>query len=137
MPGIIDPNEIVKNFSPEQLKEFGTIVGMDSNVVPEPTPKTVSTPSSKKKVTTVSVEKKIKELLAPVEVVLKLSAEQHERLTRLCFENNQTKTEYITDVVLSDLESRIGRAAISGPSKIGNVSVGKKVVGPSNQARIR
>ena len=125
---VINPEEVIKNLSPEQLAQFGTIVGLDENTTPaEPagTQPMVSEPHI------VSIDHKIKNITAPVSLSLNLTPEQHERLLRLCSNNDQTPAQYITDVVLADLESRVGRASISGPSRIGAVSVGRKVTGPS------
>lgn len=137
MTGIIDPREITKNLTPEQLKEFGTIIGSDNNdAQPAPTyEQPVSATPTPSEPHTVSIDHKIKHITAPVSLTLNLTPEQNERLLRLCSNNSQSPTQYITDVVLKDLESRVGRAAISGPSRIGGIAVGRKVVGPSAHVR--
>ena len=129
---IYDPT---KDLTPEQLKQFGTIItpGNSENVTNDSTITNSSDIEASKAAEphTVSIDHKIKNITAPVGLSLNLSPEQHERLLRLCSNNDQTPAEYITDVVLADLESRIGRASITGPSRIGGVTVGRKVTGPS------
>jgi hypothetical protein len=129
---MLDPT---KELSAEQLAQFGTIVTSDGNSgkaqtnIPAPVETTPVEPH------TVSIDQKIKSLETPVDVSLKLSGEQHERLQRLCSNNSMSTTEYITSVVLTDLESKIGRASISGPSKIGDVKTDGLITGPSRNAR--
>ena len=129
---LLDPT---KELSPEQLAQFGTIVTNDGPKGNAQTQIVVVRDEEKKEHHTVSIDQKIRSLETPVDVSLKLSGEQHERLQRLCSNNSMSTTEYITSIVLTDLESKVGRACISGPSKIGDVKTTGIVTGPSRNAR--
>lgn len=127
---LLDPT---KELTTEELarlaSEFGTIVTPEGNKTPNGDVPSQVEPNY------VNLDKKIKSIQTPIDVSLKLTPEQHERLQRLCSNNSMSTQQYITDVVLKDLEASVGRAAITGPSRIGNVSVGRKVVGPSQHVR--
>ena len=118
--------------SPQERAQFGTIVGLDDQTIPQP-----EAPAPLQEPNTVSIEKKIKDITAPVKVDLKLTAEQHNRLLRLCSEHSQSPNDYITSLVCKDLESRIGRASVTGPSRLSGNTIGKTVTGPSKHVRVR
>lgn len=130
---LLDPT---KELTTEELarlaSEYGTIVTPEGNKggnggVPANEPQVEAH--------TVSIDNKIRNLHTPIDVSFQLSPEQHERLQRLCANNGVSTKQYIYELLVKDLEVCVGRAAISGPSRIGNVSLGRKVVGPSSISR--
>lgn len=103
----------------EELDKLGTIV------TAQPTKKATE------------IEKKIKDIHTPVGVQLDLTGEQHTRLLRLCMDRGVTPSQYLTSIIIDDLNAAVGRSTITGPSKIGKVSTAQKVTGPSNMAKFR
>ena len=83
---LIDPT---KDLTPEQLAQFGTIVTADG---PKGQAQTTAPVEQQPVQThTISLDQKIKTLETPVELSLKLTGEQHERLLRLCSNNSQSR----------------------------------------------
>lgn len=108
---ILDPSE---HLSEDELKEFGTIV----------------TAAPTKPVT---LEKDITEIETPVSVRLTLTPEQHSRFIRTCSLKGMNPDEYVQSLVIEDLTANVGKAIISGPSKIGTVKTTGLIKGPSSR----
>lgn len=133
MPGLLDPNEVLKNMSPEERAQFGTVIGMDDNIEPPTYDTPTKAVGTQPSVTELNVEEKISTITTPKQVTLKLSPEQQVRLERACSISNTTPEEYITSLVSDALDTSVGKALISGPSQIGKVKLGKRITGPSNK----
>ena len=69
------------------------------------------------------IEKAIEEIHSPLVVSLQLTASQRTRLTRLAEDANQSLEDYVSSVVLDDLQQRVGRPNITGPSKLAHQSI--------------
>ncbi len=117
---MIDPEKIL---GLEELTELGVVVNLKNDA-----------PKDEE----VLAEEQIKELELPVTVTFKLSSEQRIRLARLCKDFNTSESEFISNLVTKELESRIGRASISGPSMLHGQPIKGTgtVTGPSNSAHM-
>ncbi len=118
-PGLIDPEQLL---GLEERKDLGVVVNL----------------ASKESEAEQAAEKKIADLQLPFELSIKLTSEQRIRLTRLCKDFDTTENEFISNLIIKELESRIGRASITGPSKLHGQPIKGTgtVTGPSNSAHI-
>ena len=95
------------------LEELGTIV---NDITPDPE--------------AVAVEEQIK-AFTDTEVTIKLSAPLYERLKRLAEFKGLSVAEYCTSILDDSTAEQVGKATISGPSKLNGQRMTKPVTGPS------
>jgi hypothetical protein len=81
-------------------EEYGIVVDLEAIETPDP------------------IEVAIEEIHSPFVVTLQLTPSQRTRLTRLAEDANQSLEAYVSSVVLEDLQQRVGRPTITGPSKL-------------------
>ena len=77
-------------------------------------------------------EQKTKELTFPFQITVNLTPEERTRLDRICEDGRMTQEQYVSALVKEDLAHKIGRATITGPSKLNGMKTTKLVTGPSN-----
>ena len=77
-----------------------------------------------------AVEKQIQEF-SDTEVTIKLSAPLYERLKRLAEFKGLSVAEYCTSILDDSTAEQVGKATISGPSKLNGQRMTKPVTGPS------
>ena len=95
------------------LEELGTIV---NDITPDPEVE--------------AVEEQIK-AFTETEVTIKLSAPLYERLRRLAEFKGLEIVEYCTSILDDSTAEQVGKATISGPSKLNGQRMTKPVTGPS------
>ena len=95
------------------IEELGTIV---NDIKPDPEAE--------------AVEEQIKSF-TDTEVTIKLSAPLYERLKRLAEFKGLEVDEYCTSILDDSTAEQVGKATISGPSKLNGQRMNKPVTGPS------
>lgn len=118
-PGLIDPEQLL---GLEERKDLGVVVNLETKETEDD----------------VVAEKQIADLQLPFELSIKLSSEQRIRLARLCKDFDTSENDFISNLVIKELESRIGRASITGPSKLHGQPIKGTgtVTGPSNSGHM-